>query len=112
VARVLRNLLENAIRHTPSDGTVWVSTGVAQDQVFVSVADQCGGISPDELGRVFDPSFRGETARTPRSDGGAGLGLAIARGIVEAHHGEIGVQNEGGGCRFTVRLPISAISTN
>jgi signal transduction histidine kinase len=107
VARVLRNLLENAIRHTPSDGSVWVQAGVEDGDAYVSVADQCGGIPPSDLDRVFDLAFRGEAARTPGEHGGAGLGLAIARGIVEAHHGEITVCNEGPGCRFTVRLPLS-----
>jgi signal transduction histidine kinase len=107
VGRVLRNLLENAIRHTPSDGSVWVETGVEDGGAFVSVSDECGGIPEPDLRRVFDPSFRGEAARTPRPDGGAGLGLAIARGIIEAHRGEISVHNEGAGCRFTVRLPLT-----
>jgi signal transduction histidine kinase len=107
VARVLRNLLDNAIRHTPSDGSVWIQTGLEGAAAYVSVADECGGIPEADLGRVFDPAFRGEQARTPSEDGGAGLGLAIARGIVEAHHGEISVRNEGAGCRFTVRLPLS-----
>jgi signal transduction histidine kinase len=106
VSRVLRNLLDNAIRHTPSDGSVWVETGVRDGGAYVSVADECGGIAESELARVFDTAFRGEVARTPAETGGAGLGLAIARGIVEAHHGEISVRNEGPGCRFTVRLPL------
>jgi signal transduction histidine kinase len=107
IGRVLRNLLENAIRHTPSDGSVWVESGIEDDGAYVSVADECGGIPEPDLRRVFDPSFRGEAARTPRPDGGAGLGLAIARGIIEAHHGDISVRNEGAGCRFTVRLPLT-----
>jgi signal transduction histidine kinase len=105
LARVLRNLIDNAIRHTPSDGAVWVEAGMQDERAYVSVADQCGGIPGADLERVFDLAFRGESARTP--GGGAGLGLAIARGIVEAHHGEISVRNEGAGCRFTVRLPLS-----
>jgi signal transduction histidine kinase len=107
VSRVLRNLLENAIRHTPSDGAVWVEAGMERDVAYVSVADECGGISASDLGRVFEPAFRGEAARTPGANGGAGLGLAIARGIVRAHHGEITVSNRGDGCRFTVRVPVS-----
>jgi signal transduction histidine kinase len=107
VARALRNLLENAIRHTPTDGSVWVEAGLEEGEVYVSVADGCGGIPASDLDRVFDLAFRGETARTPGEDGGAGLGLAIARGIVEAHHGGITVRNEGPGCRFTVRLPLA-----
>lgn len=111
VTRVLRNLLENAIQHTPSDGSVSIEAGSSDDDAYVSVADQCGGIPSDDLGRVFDLAFRGEAARTPGPDGGAGLGLAIARGIVEAHHGEISVSNVGSGCRFTVRLPLSQPSS-
>ena len=104
--RVLRNLLENAIRLTPVDGTVWVEAGVHDERAYVAVADQCGGIPETDLPRVFEPAFRGEVARTPRPDGSAGLGLAIARGIVEAHRGDISVRNDNGGCRFTVRLPL------
>jgi signal transduction histidine kinase len=107
VSRVLRNLLDNAIRHTPHDGSVWVATGLQDDGAYVSVADECGGIPEADLTRVFDMAFRGEPARTPSENGGGGLGLAIARGIVEAHHGEITVCNEGLGCRFTVRLPLT-----
>ncbi|MGH8992074.1 MAG: sensor histidine kinase [Acidimicrobiia bacterium] len=104
VARALRNLLENAIRHTPADGTVSVEAGVEGDAAYVSVVDACGGIPETDLERVFDVAFRGEAARTPGR--GAGLGLAIARGMVEAHGGEIDVRNEPEGCRFTVRLPL------
>jgi signal transduction histidine kinase len=107
VSRVLRNLLDNAIRHAPNDGSVWVETGVRDGGAYVSVADECGGIPEPDIGRVFDTAFRGERARTPTEDGGGGLGLAIARGIIEAHHGDISVRNEGTGCRFTVRLPLS-----
>jgi signal transduction histidine kinase len=73
----------------------------------VSVADACGGIAADALPRVFDVAFRGETARTPGQDGGAGLGLSIARGIVEAHSGQIAVKNSGPGCLFVIRLPLA-----
>ncbi len=110
MARVVRNLLDNAIRHTPAGGAVRVEVAVGvdadADHAVLSVADECGGIPEVDLARVFDLAYRGDTARTP-GDGGAGLGLAIARGFVEAHHGDIAVRNEAGGCRFTVRLPIS-----
>jgi signal transduction histidine kinase len=105
MARVLRNLLENAIRHTPGDGAVSVEAGVDHDQAFVSVADGCGGIPESDLARVFDTAFRGAIARTP-NDGGGGLGLAIAKGLVEAHNGQIAVSNEVAGCRFTVTIPL------
>jgi signal transduction histidine kinase len=104
MARVFRNLLENAIRHTPSDGTVTVEAGIEGENAYVAVADSCGGIPQSDIDRVFDVAFRGQSARTP--DGGTGLGLAIASGIVKAHHGEIDVRNQGAGCRFVVRLPL------
>lgn len=108
VLRVLRNLLDNAIRHTPSDGAVMVAAGVDDDAAFVMVSDTCGGIPEEDLDRVFDLAFRADTARTPTTDGGGGLGLAIARGLVEAHDGAIAVRNQGDGCEFTVRLPLPA----
>ncbi|WP_067450932.1 sensor histidine kinase [Actinomadura macra] len=104
LGRALRNLVVNAIRHTPSDGAVEIIGEVRDGEARVTVADACGGIPEEDLPRVFDVAFRGEAARTP--GGGAGLGLAIARGIVEAHAGRIGVANEGPGCRFEVRLPL------
>ena len=105
VLRALRNILENAIRHTPSDGSVSVVAGSDGSGAYVSVSDTGGGIPERDLPRVFDVAFRGDAARTP-GDAGAGLGLAIARGFVEAHHGDITVRNENGGCRFTVHLPL------
>ncbi|MCW2861290.1 MAG: histidine kinase [Actinoallomurus sp.] len=102
--RALRNLVVNAIRHTPEDGGVEIVAGLERGMACVTVSDACGGIPEEDLPRLFDVAFRGETARTP--GGGAGLGLAIARGIVEAHAGEIGVSNAGAGCRFVVRLPL------
>jgi signal transduction histidine kinase len=111
--RVLRNLLINAIRHTPSDHTIAVLAGQTADYAWLAVQDECGGINPDDLPRVFDVAFRSAPARSPRADvvvteTGAGLGLAIARGLVQAHGGEISVRNHGPGCRFEVRLPVAA----
>ncbi len=107
--RILRNLLANAIRHTPARGTVVVSADAIGDHVSLQVRDACGGIPADELGRVFDVAYRGTAARSPRPDqgpdAGAGLGLAIVRGLVEAQQGEVSVVNEGPGCRFEVKLP-------
>ncbi len=110
VLRVLRNLLDNAIRHTPPSGEVIVETGAEPSHVFVSVHDSCGGIPAEDLHRVFDVAFRGDAARTPTTATGSGLGLAIARGIIEAHNGDIEVRNDGAGCRFTVRLPFARTS--
>ena len=102
--RVVRNLLDNAIRHSPAGGEVVVETGGDGAHAWVTVCDSCGGIPDEDLDRVFDLAFRGDRARTPVDPGG-GLGLAIARGLVEAHDGDICVENAGSGCRFTVRLP-------
>ncbi|GAA0395574.1 two-component sensor histidine kinase [Acrocarpospora corrugata] len=106
IGRALRNLLVNAIRHTPSDGRVSVRAVSDGDTVSLSVSDACGGIPAEDLTRVFDVAFRGESARTPGPDGG-GLGLAITKGLVEAHSGTISVVNEGPGCRFEIRLPVA-----
>jgi signal transduction histidine kinase len=106
-ARVLHNLLDNAIRHTPSGGRVVVESQVGPDGAVLAVIDECGGIPDDDLDRVFDVAFRGDAARS-RDGRGGGLGLAIAKGLVEAQAGSIDVANHGGGCRFTVRLPLPA----
>jgi signal transduction histidine kinase len=107
MGRALRNLVTNAIRHTPSDGVVDVLAEVQSGMACVSVSDACGGIPPGDLPRVFDVAFRGESARTPGPQEGAGLGLSIARGIVEAHSGQIAVRNAGPGCQFLIRLPLA-----
>ena len=108
IQRALGNLVVNAIRHTPADGSVTVAArpGPAGD-VVVSVTDGCGGIPESDLPHVFEIAWRGTTARTPGPDEGAGLGLAIVAGIVEAHHGDVDVFNVDGGCRFEIRLPAS-----
>jgi signal transduction histidine kinase len=103
--RALRNVLENAIRHTPSDGTVIVEAGVRDRYGYIEVRDTGGGIAEADLPRVFDVAFSGDPART--RDSGAGLGLALARGLLEAHHGDITVRNENGGACFTMRLPLA-----
>jgi signal transduction histidine kinase len=103
LGRVLANLVVNGIRHTPPGGRVLVAAGGADDGTAVlRVRDGCGGIPEADLARVFDQLWRGDPARTTN---GAGLGLAIARGLVTAHGGSIAVANIPGGCEFTVRLP-------
>jgi signal transduction histidine kinase len=107
MGRAVRNLVTNAIRHTRYDGTIEVLGEIQAGMACVSVADECGGIPPGDLPRVFDVAFRGESARTPDPSGGAGLGLSIARGIVEAHSGQISVRNTGPGCQFLIKLPLA-----
>lgn len=105
--RVLRNLLDNAVRHTAPGGSIRVSVTTEATDAVVSVIDECGGIPPDDLDRVFDIAFRGDTARSRDHEalGGGGLGLAIAKGLAEAQAGSIAVSNHVGGCCFTVRFP-------
>jgi signal transduction histidine kinase len=108
LSRALSNLVTNAIRHTPEGGRVRVAAAAEDGEVLITVADGCGGIPEADLARVFDLAWRATAARTPDADGGAGLGLTIVRGIVEAHSGQVHVVNAGDGCSFEVRLPASA----
>ncbi|RKE23010.1 sensor histidine kinase KdpD [Streptomyces sp. TLI_171] len=114
ITRVIGNLLVNAIRATPQDGVVAVSARREADTVVLAVTDGCGGIPEPDLPRVFETGWRGTPARTPRVpapgapdtvDNGAGLGLAIVRGIVEAHEGRARVRKVDGGCCFEISLP-------
>ncbi len=105
LTRVLHNLLDNAVRHTPPGGQVAIGSDVVDGTALLIVEDQCGGIPEPDLDRVFDVAFRGDAART-RDAGGGGLGLTIAKGLVEACEGAIQVVNADHGCRFTVALPV------
>jgi signal transduction histidine kinase len=104
--QVISNLLENAVRHSPTDGRVWLSAHAATDGVTtIEVADEGPGIPVAEAERVFERFHRVDAARAAR-DGGTGLGLAIARWIVDAHGGTIAVrEREPHGCRVVVELP-------
>jgi signal transduction histidine kinase len=105
LSRAIGNLVSNAIRHTEPDQAVRISADRAEDgSVRVLVMDGCGGIPESYLERVFDTGWRGSPARGS-TGGGAGLGLAIARGVVESHQGEIAVRNTETGCCFEVALP-------
>ena len=105
LSRALTNLMTNAIRHTPPGGSVYVEARPERANVLLTVADGCGGIPEADLPHVFDLAWRGTDARSPAPDSGAGLGLAIVRGIAEAHQGSVRVLNDGDGCRFELRLP-------
>lgn len=100
IGRVLNNLIGNALRYTPQGGTVSVEAERTGQGVQVSVRDSGEGISAEDLPHIFERFYRGEKSRS-RSTGGAGLGLAIAKGVVEAHGGQIGVESQAGqGTRF------------
>ena len=97
VERVLMNLLTNALRHTPSDGSVAVRVAAFPHEVRVAVEDTGEGLDAEAQTRMFDRFWRADRSRSSR---GAGLGLAIARGLVEAHGGRIWAEErEGGGAR-------------
>jgi signal transduction histidine kinase len=103
LTRVLQNLLQNAIRHTPADGTVRIEARRRAERLEVVVSDDGEGIEPEALERIFDPFWRGDPAR---SGEGAGLGLAVAKRIVEALGGDIRVRSAPTrGTRFAVVLP-------
>ncbi|TCC62945.1 HAMP domain-containing histidine kinase [Kribbella pittospori] len=109
LTRAVTNLVGNAIRHTEPGGTVTLTVDREADgRVRLAVTDACGGIPTDDLERVFDVGWRGDEQRTPANaagSSGGGLGLAIARGVVESHDGTIGVTNIAGGCAFQIDLP-------
>jgi signal transduction histidine kinase len=110
VERVLANLVTNALRHTPSDGAVAVVVEPLEREVRVSVEDTGEGLPADSIRRVFDRFWRGDPARA-RTTGGGGLGLAIARGLVEAQGGRIWAENRPeGGARVSFTLPRAATS--
>jgi signal transduction histidine kinase len=99
------NLLNNAIRHAPPRGRVHVEARREGGDALLAVADGCGGIPEADLAHVFELAWRGTDARSPAPDGGVGLGLAIVRGVAEAHRGSVSVVNTEGGCCFEIRLP-------
>ncbi len=108
LAQIIRNLIANALRHTPSGGAITLQCSVGSEPpgfVTVRVADTGEGIPPEDLPRVFDRFYRGDKSRS-RERGGAGLGLAIAKAWVEAMDGKVGVESERGrGSRFWFTLP-------
>lgn len=107
VGQVLANLLSNALRHTPTGGSITVAAVRAGTAVEMSVMDTGEGIAPTDLPHVFERLYRVDPSRS-REHGGSGLGLAIARQLIEAMHGTIGATSEPGrGSRFWFRLPLT-----
>ena len=108
VRRVLMNLVQNAIRHTPSDGSVTVSATANGDEIKVQVKDTGEGISQEDLPNIWTRSFRADPSRTRDENGlqQTGLGLAIARGIIELHGGWVTASStKGHGAEFAFGLP-------
>jgi len=107
IERVLHNLLTNALRHTPSDGTVAVHLERDGGEIVIRVEDTGEGLADGAGERMFDRFWRADRAR---AGGGSGLGLAIARGLVEAHGGRIWAENRGGGgARVAFTLPAATV---
>jgi signal transduction histidine kinase len=104
--QVVGNLLDNAVRHSPPGGRVWLSaTPGAGGRTVIAVADEGPGIPPEDAERVFERFHRTDAARAAR-DGGTGLGLTIARWIVDAHRGDIRAERrDPRGCRMVVEVP-------
>ncbi|MCK4274412.1 MAG: HAMP domain-containing protein [Dehalococcoidales bacterium] len=106
IRQVLHNLLENAVAHTGQGGRITVTARHRDDKVYISVADTGEGIPADDLPMVFERFYRVDKSRA-RATGGSGLGLTIARRLVEAHGGTIDVESQPGqGSTFTFTLPI------
>jgi signal transduction histidine kinase len=104
IGRVLNNLVSNALRFTPPGQSVKIAARRVDGQVEISIQDTGEGIPADDLPMIFDSFYRGEKSRS-RATGGAGLGLAIARGIIHAHHGQIWVESQvGQGATFFFRI--------
>ncbi len=107
IAQVVGNLLENAIVHTPEGGQVTVVAVADARSARVTVADSGEGVPPEELSRIFERFHRADPSRS-RATGGAGLGLTIAKQLVEAHGGTIRAESgPGPGSRFIFELPLS-----
>ena len=108
LTQVLHNLLNNAIQHTPTGGTITIQVEQRPERFYARISDTGEGIAPDHLPHVFDRFYRADPARS-RETGGTGLGLAISRAIVESQNGELNVQSAGigKGSEFILQLPIS-----
>jgi signal transduction histidine kinase len=104
LAQVVGNLLSNAIKYTPAGGTVSVSAGIMEGKIWIRVSDTGPGIPGEELDKIFTPFYR--SPHEKRIAQGMGLGLSIARDLVEAHEGRLEVQSQPGlGSQFTIWLP-------
>lgn len=115
LSRALTNVVVNAVAHTARGGTIDITLGCEGTTAWVAVEDTGVGIAPEDLPRIFDVAFRGTASRSPVNavglPSGSGMGLAIARGLVDAHGGSISAANTDDGSRFEVRLPLPPSSS-
>lgn len=112
LTRVVVNLLTNSIRHAPRDSEILISADQHDERLVLSVLDQGGGVDSEDLTRMFEVGWRAGAARTPEAQPtgspGAGLGLAIVRGIIEAHGGAVHAEHAPEGFRLNIALPSTA----
>jgi two-component system sensor histidine kinase KdpD len=110
IEQVLVNLLENAIIYTPLETSIEISASVAEDDIMISVADRGAGLMMEDISKVFEEFYRGET---PKEEIGTGLGLSVCKSIIEAHGGRIWAENRwNGGAIFYFVLPLRDSSEN
>jgi signal transduction histidine kinase len=108
--QVVVGLLSNAVKFTPDGGSVHLRASVSGGELLVAVSDTGIGILPEQLGRIFEEFHQGTRAIPEHAQGGTGLGLALARGLVELHGGRISVESvPDAGSTFTLVLPLSAV---
>lgn len=112
LGEVLANLLANALRHTPAGGTVTLAAERTDNNVLLTVADTGDGLAADDLDRIFERFYRADSSRS-RDQGGSGIGLAIARSLVEAHGGRLWAESpgKGEGARFICLLPMARVQS-
>jgi two-component system sensor histidine kinase CpxA len=103
--RALENVLRNAIRYSPRDSTIQLTLSEADQNAHIVVRDYGPGVSPESLGRLFDPFFRAEEARVSNG-GGSGLGLSIAKRAVQLHRGTIEAENASPGLLIRITIPL------
>jgi signal transduction histidine kinase len=105
MTQVLTNILDNALRYTPSGGTILLSGRDVDNYVELAVRDSGPGLQPEDLERIFDRFYRTNISRQ-REDGGSGLGLAIAKSMVQAHGGQLLAESKPGeGLKIKILLP-------
>jgi len=107
VAEALTNIVENAAKYSPAGSRIVMDARVEAGVLLISVADEGPGIAPEEIGRIFDKFYRGPSS-ADRPSAGTGMGLAITRGIVEAHGGKVWVERKSTGVKFTISIPVES----
>jgi signal transduction histidine kinase len=108
-SQILTNILDNALRYTPEEGRVVISTKLIENNIEIAIQDSGEGVTPEEAVHLFDRFYRADSSRTRDSEaGGSGLGLAIAKSIIEMHKGRIWAESgKSKGMKITIELPVA-----